>query len=30
MSIDPEILKVINEGHDQIERGEFETMEHLF
>jgi hypothetical protein len=30
MSIDPEVLKVINEGRDQIQRGEFETMEHLF
>jgi ribosomal protein L17 len=30
MSIDPEVLKVINEGRDQIERGEFETMEQLF
>jgi hypothetical protein len=30
MSIDPEVLKAINEGRSQIERGEFETMEHLF
>jgi hypothetical protein len=30
MSIDPEVLKAINEGRDQIERGEFETMERLF
>ena len=30
MSIDPEVLRAINEGHDQIQRGEFETMEHLF
>ena len=30
MSIDPDVLKAINEGHNQIERGEFETMEQLF
>jgi len=30
MSVDPEVLKAINEGHDQIERGEFETMERLY
>lgn len=30
MSIDPNILDEINQGRDQIERGEFETMEHLF
>lgn len=30
MSIDPEVLKAINEGHNQIERGEFEIMERLF
>lgn len=29
MSTDPEVLKAIKEGHDQIERGEFETMEQL-
>jgi ribosomal protein L17 len=29
MSIDPDVLKAINEGHDQIDRGEFETMEQL-
>jgi len=30
MSIDPDVLKAINEGHNQIGRGEFETMEQLF
>lgn len=30
MSMDPEVLKAINEGREQIERGEFETMEQLF
>ena len=30
MSIDPEVLKAINEGRDQIERGDFEVMEQLF
>jgi hypothetical protein len=30
MSMDPEVLKAIEEGHSQIERGEFEVMEHLF
>lgn len=30
MSVDPDVLKAINEGHSQIERGEFETMERLF
>ena len=30
MSIDPDVLKAINDGHNQIERGEFETMERLF
>ena len=30
MSIDPEVLKAIEEGHAQIQRGEFEVMERLF
>jgi ribosomal protein L17 len=30
MSIDPTVLKAINDGHEQIVRGEFETMEQLF
>jgi hypothetical protein len=30
MSIDPDVLKAIGEGRDQIDRGEFETMEQLF
>lgn len=30
MSIDPEVLKTINEGRAQIERGEFEATEQLF
>jgi hypothetical protein len=30
MSMDPEILAAIKEGHDQIERGEVEVMERLF
>lgn len=30
MSIDPEVLRAIDEGRDQIERGEFEAMERLF
>jgi hypothetical protein len=30
MSIDPDVLKAIHEGHDQIERGEFETTDRLF
>ncbi len=30
MAINPDILMAINEGCDQIERGEFETMEQLF
>ena len=30
ISIDPNVLKAIHEGHDQIERGEFETMRQLF
>jgi hypothetical protein len=30
MSIDPEILKAIEEGRNQIQRGEFEGMERLF
>lgn len=30
MSIDPEVLAAIKEGHDQIERGEVELMERLF
>jgi hypothetical protein len=30
MSIDPEVLKAIEEGRDQIARGDFEVMERLF
>jgi hypothetical protein len=30
MSIDPEVLKAIEEGRAQIQRGEFEVMERLF
>ena len=30
MSIDPEVLKAIDEGRSQIERGEFEVMDELF
>ena len=30
MSLDPEVLKAINEGRSQIERGEFEVMDRLF
>ena len=30
MSIDPAVLKAIEEGRDQIQRGEFEVMERLF
>lgn len=30
MSIDPDVLKEINEGRNEIERGEFEAMEQLF
>jgi hypothetical protein len=30
MSIDPEVQKAIEEGHAQIQRGEFEVMERLF
>jgi ribosomal protein L17 len=30
MSMDPEVLKTIDDGRDQIERGEFETMGQLF
>jgi hypothetical protein len=30
ISIDPEVLKEIEEGRGQIERGEFEVMERLF
>ena len=30
MSIDPEVLKAIEEGQAQIQRGEFEVMEQLF
>jgi len=30
MSIDPEVLKAIDEGRSQIERGEFEVMDRLF
>ena len=30
MSIDSEVLKAIEEGHAQIQRGEFEVMERLF
>ena len=30
MSIDPQVLAAIKEGHDQIERGEVELMERLF
>jgi ribosomal protein L17 len=29
MSVDPDVVKAINEGRDQIQRGEFETMEQL-
>lgn len=29
MSFDPEVLKAIKDGQDQIDRGEFESMEHL-
>jgi hypothetical protein len=30
MSIDPEVLKAINEGRSEIERGEMEVLERLF
>jgi ribosomal protein L17 len=30
MSIDPEVLKAIEDGRSQIQRGEFEVMERLF
>jgi hypothetical protein len=30
MSIDPDVLKAIEEGRDQIARGDFEVMERLF
>lgn len=30
MSIDPEVLKAIEDGRGQIQRGEFEVMERLF
>ena len=30
MSIDPDVLKAIDDGRAQIERGEFEVMERLF
>jgi hypothetical protein len=30
MSIDPDVLKAISDGRNQIERGEFETAEQLF
>jgi len=30
MSVDPDVLKAIAEGRNQIENGEFETMERLF
>ena len=30
MSMDPEVLAAIREGHDQIERGEVEVTERLF
>jgi hypothetical protein len=30
MSMDPQVLTAIKEGHDQIERGEVELMERLF
>jgi hypothetical protein len=30
MSIDPEVLKAIEDGRDQIARGDFEAMERLF
>jgi hypothetical protein len=30
MSIDPDVLKAIEEGREQIERGEFETMDRLY
>lgn len=30
MSIDPEVLRAIDEGRSEIERGEYETMERLF
>lgn len=30
MSIDPDVLKAIHEGREQIERGEFEMMQQLF
>jgi hypothetical protein len=30
MSIDPDVLKAIEEGRDQIGRGDFEVMERLF
>ena len=30
MSIDPNVLRAIEEGRNQIERGEFEVMERLF
>jgi hypothetical protein len=30
MAMDPEVLKAIQEGHAQIQRGEFEVMERLF
>lgn len=30
MSVDPEVLKAIDEGRNQIERGDFELMDQLF
>jgi hypothetical protein len=30
MSVDEEVLKAIDEGRSQIERGEFEVMDELF
>lgn len=30
MSIDPEVIKAIDEGRAQIERGEYETMDRLY
>jgi hypothetical protein len=30
MSIDPEVLKAIEEGRNQIDAGQFEEMERLF
>jgi ribosomal protein L17 len=30
MSVDAEVLQAITEGREQIERGEYESMEHLY